>query len=103
MDRLEGCTTKHCVVVHLRAFLGHLVNLGDQVWTIGMVKLGVVADQHLVQVLDEEGVAGLEDQHVVVHLLTAVHAQRHLVSHAVLEVACKRFCDDEVGVEVDAS
>ena len=34
-----------------------------------MIELGVVADHHLVQVLDQERVAGLEDQHIVVHLM----------------------------------
>ena len=101
MNRLEGCSSKHSIVVNLG--LGHLVNLGDQVWSVGVVELGVVADEHLVEVLDHEGVAGLEDQHVVVNLLPPVHAQRHLVAHAVLEVARKRFGHNEVGVDVDAS
>ena len=101
MDRLEGCASKHRVVVNLR--LGHLVNLRDQVWPVGVVQLGVVADEHLVQVLDQEEVARFEDQHIVVHLCPTVHAQRHLVAHAVLEIASKGFCHDEVGVNVDAS
>ena len=96
----------------------NLVNLRDQVWPVSVVKLGIIADQHLVQVLNQERVARLKDQHVVVHLLTlgkkgaknrvkkfltSVHAQRHLMAHAVLEVARERFRDDEVGVDVDAT
>ena len=37
------------------------------------------------------------------NLLAPVHAQRHLVTDAVLEVARKRFCHDKIGVDVDAS
>ena len=39
----------------------------------------MVSDHHLVQVLDQERVAGLEDQHIVVHLI--IHYRNFINMH----------------------